>query len=124
MRYQRKYPLKYLVRFAIRRDKQKYNTFKEELISLEFIENLLQKQNNKCFWFNVKMDISPTNKFNIRNPLKITIDRLDVNRGYSKDNVVLSCYAANCGRANASVEDWIKIVEIIKEGLNLLNDKE
>jgi len=116
----RKHPLSYLVGMTIQRDKLKYKTPKNELITVEYIKKILKEQNNKCYWFNVEMDINPTSKFNIRNPLKITIERLDVTKGYSKDNVVLSSYAANCGRANASVEDWIKIITLIKQGLNLL----
>jgi len=114
----RKHPLSSLVNLTIQRDKLKHKTPKNELITVEFIKKLLEKQNNKCYWFNVEMDINPTKIFNIRNPLKLTIDRLNPNKGYSKGNVVLSCYAANCGRANASYDDWLKIVNLIKMGLN------
>lgn len=113
----RKHPFSSLVNSTVQRDKLKYKTPKNELITVEFVKELLKKQNNKCYWFNVEMDINPTKNFNIRNPLKLTVDRLNPNNGYTKDNVVLSCYAANCGRANASCEDWLKIVELIKIGL-------
>ena len=64
------------------------------------------------------MDINSSEKRQVRNPLKMTIDRLDCSKGYSKDNVVLCSYAANCGRGNCSIEDWIEIIQVIKVGLN------
>jgi hypothetical protein len=42
-------------------------------------------------------------------------------KGYSKSNVVLCCYGANCGRANCSIDDWKRIISIIRKGLNEKN---
>jgi hypothetical protein len=39
-------------------------------------------------------------------------------RELSLDNVVLTCYAANCGRGDCSVEIWDNIIKNIKNGLN------
>ena len=116
--YKKKHPLMYIVSGTIQRDIQKYKTSKNDLIDIKFIEELLEKQNNKCYWFNIEMDINSSNKKQIRNPLKMTIDRLDCKKGYSKDNVVLCTYAANCGRGNCDKDEWNGIVEIIKNGLN------
>jgi len=118
----KKYPLTFLFNTAIQRDKQKYNTPENELINIKFIEELIEKQNNKCYWFNIEMDINSSNKKQIRNPLKLTIDRLDCKKGYSKDNVVLCTYAANCGRGNCNIEEWNNIINIIKNGLNLKSE--
>lgn len=117
IKYKSLHPLTYVVSGTIQRDKQKYKTNKSQLITLSFIEDLVIKQNNKCYWFNVDMELNSFNTTQIRNPLKLTIDRLDCNKGYSKDNVVLSCYAANCGRANCSTNNWTEIINKIKNGL-------
>jgi hypothetical protein len=45
------------------------------MINVKFIEELLIKQNNKCFWFNIELEIDSIE--NSRNPAKLTIDRLD-----------------------------------------------
>lgn len=116
-KYKTLHPLMYIVSGTIQRDKQKYNTSQEQLIDLPFIENLLIKQNNKCYWYNIDLELNSYNETQIRNPLKLTIDRLNCKKGYSKDNVVLSCYAANCGRANCSIKQWINIINKIKNGL-------
>lgn len=115
-KYKRKHPLMYIVSGTIQRDKQKYNTSSTDIIDFKFIENLLKKQKNKCFWYNIDLEIDSIE--GSRNPSKLTIDRLDCNIGYTKTNVVLTCYAANCGRGDCPVEIWEKIIERIKEGLN------
>lgn len=115
-RYKRKNPLMYIVTGTIQRDKQKYQTSELDIINLEFIENLIKKQNNKCYWYNIELEIDSIE--GSRNPAKLTIDRLDCSKGYSKDNIVLTSYAANCGRGDCSVENWEKILKNIHDGLN------
>lgn len=87
-----------------------------------FIKELWKRQKGKCYWFNVDMSLEKVKKKNSKNPLKASIDRLDNSKGYTKDNVVLSCYAANCGRANCEVDEWEKIIGIIKDGINSRNN--
>ena len=114
-KYKRNNPLMYIVSGTIQRDKQKYQTSESDIINLKFIENLLKKQNNKCYWYNMELEIDSIE--GSRNPAKLTIDRLDCSKGYLKDNVVLTSYAANCGRGDCSVENWINIIKNIKYGL-------
>lgn len=80
--YKRKNPLMYIVAGTIHRDKLKYQTDKREIINLKFIEKLLKKQNNKCYWYNIELEIDSLE--GSRNPSKLTIDRLDCSKGYSK----------------------------------------
>jgi len=115
-KYKAKHPLMYIVSGTIQRDIKKYQTDKKEIIDLKFIKELLKKQNNKCYWFNIELEIDSIEGG--RNPSKLTIDRLNCAKGYSKDNVVLTCYAANCGRGDCPVEIWEKIIKNIKNGLN------
>ncbi|WP_299527619.1 hypothetical protein [uncultured Lutibacter sp.] len=114
-KYKKENELLYLVSNTIGRGKRKY---KDNDIDLKFIEELWIKQEGKCYWFNVDLQIESKKGKNTRNPLKVTIDRLDCTKGYTKKNVVLSCYAANCGRGNASVEEWLLIIKTIQNGLN------
>ena len=115
-KYKRKNPLMYIVSGTIQRDKQKYQSSEEYIIDLKFIKQLFKKQNGKCYWYNIKLEIDSIE--GSRNPSKLTIDRLDCTKGYTKENVVLACYAANCGRGDCSVENWKSIINNIKNGLN------
>jgi hypothetical protein len=78
-----------------------------------FILDLFEKQNKKCFWFDVPLIPSEINKY----PFQPSLDRLNRDIGYTEENVVLSCYAANIGR-NTSTQ------EIFKEFCNVLLKKD
>jgi hypothetical protein len=41
------------------------------------------------------------------------LDRLDRNKGYIKDNVVLTCYSANIGRNENDVETWKNFISTL-----------
>jgi hypothetical protein len=109
-----KNPLTFMTVNTLQRGKK----YKENDIDISFIEDLWSKQRGKCFWFNIDMSLDKVSKRYSRNPLKVTIDRLDNSKGYTRDNIVLCSYAANCGRANCTVKDWEKIIKLIKDGLS------
>ena len=113
--YKKNHPIMIATSSAIQRDRAKYHTPKDQLVDVKFIEELLVKQDGKCYWYNIKMDVDSIE--GSRNPLKVTIDRLDCNKGYSKDNVVLASYAANCGRGDCPKELWENIIKIIGNGI-------
>lgn len=78
-------------------------------IDVNYINELYEKQNGKCYWFNV--DLIPSN---IRkHPQQPSLDRLDNSKGYIKGNVVLSCYSANIGRNECELNTWISFLENI-----------
>lgn len=70
----------------------------------DFILKLFEKQNGKCFWYKVNLFPSEIEKF----PNQPSLDRLDRNKGYLKDNVVLASYAANIGR-NITSQDVFQV---------------
>ncbi len=69
-------------------------------IDVDYILELYEKQNQKCYWFGIKLEPSTVSKY----PAKPSIDRLDNNKGYVKGNVVISCMAANYGRNSCDAE--------------------
>lgn len=79
-----------------------------------FIEELYVKQNGKCFWFNV--DLKPSNI--AKYPFQPSLDRLDREKGYTRDNVVLACYTANIGRNTSTVEIFQEFIKELKKSLN------
>lgn len=79
-------------------------------ISEEFILELFEKQNGLCFWYGVPL--IPSNE--TKHPQKPSLDRLNCNVGYIKENVVLSCMAANIGRSTCDAkvfEDFCKLLK-------------
>lgn len=81
----------------------------ENNLKIEDVNDLYQKQNGLCYWFGIPLIPSEQKK----HPQQPSLDRLNGNKGYTKDNVVLSCYSANIGRNENDLETW-------KNFLNLL----
>lgn len=63
------------------------------VINSLFLTDLYEKQNGLCYWFNIPLDLTRKNGL-----LTPSLDRLDNNKGYSHDNVVLTSRFANLGR--------------------------
>lgn len=74
-------------------------------ISIEFLLELLSKQNNKCnisqqkLTFIIGQGIINTN---------VSIDRIDSNKGYAKDNIQLICYIVNIMKNNMTMKEFIQ----------------
>lgn len=69
-------------------------------IDVSYILELYEKQNQKCYWFGIKLEPSTVSKY----PAKPSIDRLDNDKGYVKGNVVITCMTANYGRNSCDAE--------------------
>lgn len=79
-------------------------------ITEEFILELFEKQNGLCYWYGVPLIPSIETRF----PQKPSLDRLDCNLGYVKENVVLSCMAANIGRSNCDASTFKNFCNLLK----------
>lgn len=78
-----------------------------------FLLELMESQDYRCHWTNVKLDLTFKNR--LRMP---TVDRVDNNKGYTQDNVVISSYFFNVGRNNATVEDCQEFILEFKNNLD------
>jgi hypothetical protein len=81
----------------------------EHTLTINDINEMLEKQNGLCYWF--KIPLIPSNKH--KHPQQPSLDRLDRHKGYTKNNVVLCCYSANIGRNENDLETWEKFLQLI-----------
>ena len=81
----------------------------EHTLTINDINEMLEKQNGLCYWF--KIPLIPSNKH--KHPQQPSLDRLDVSKGYTKDNVVLCCYSANIGRNENDLDTWTEFIKLL-----------
>jgi hypothetical protein len=104
----------------------------EHDIDYQFVSGLFETQNKKCFWFGFEMK----DFLKDMHPLQPSLDRIDNNKGYNKNNVVLCCLAANFGRSTNDIFSFIKCLndfnfeinfnlntESIKENIDVLQSR-
>jgi len=82
----------------------------ENNLTVEIINNIYEKQKGLCYWFNIPLIPTHTKK----HPQQPSIDRLDRNKGYTEDNIVLCCYSANIGRNETDLDIWLDFLKLLK----------
>ena len=82
---------------------------REHNLTVNDINEMYKNQNGLCYWF--KVPLIPSNK--PKHPQQPSLDRLDGNKGYTKDNVVLACYSANIGRNENNLETWKNLLNLL-----------
>ena len=69
----------------------RYQKVKDNYITPEYIQYLHNKQQNRCIYCAVFMDW-----INRKGENGLTVERVDVSIGHSKENCVLACLKCNC----------------------------
>lgn len=91
--------------------KRKYQSLEFD-ITKEYIKELYLKQDGKCAISNIPMTyISGSGK----HATNISIDRIDSNKGYTKDNVQLVCSHVNMMKSDLSLEELYSFCKSIVE---------
>jgi hypothetical protein len=80
----------------------------ENTLTVNDINEMFENQNGLCYWF--KIPLVPSDK--PKHPQQPSLDRLDRNKNYVKDNVVLTCYSANIGRNENDLETWETFIKL------------
>jgi hypothetical protein len=86
-------------------------------ITPEDLEEQFNKQNGCCYWLGIKLN--PEDIFKVNYPLAMSVDRVDNNLGYLKDNIVICCRLINLGRRNCPEDQFKKVIEQVKEQILL-----
>jgi hypothetical protein len=80
-------------------------------IDVNYILELYEKQNHKCYWYGIQLESSTISKY----PAKPSIDRLDNDKGYIKGNIVISCMAANYGRNSCDTQIFESFCKLLRK---------
>ena len=94
-----KYPIKFLLRDAKQHAKQRKREF--DLCEQDIIDQLF-KQNNNCAISGLSFS-----------KYKISLDRIDSNKGYTKDNIQLLTIQVNRMKSDFEVTDFIDVCKQI-----------
>ena len=87
----------------------------------EYLMELYNKQNGRCYYSGIKMEIAL--KGYIDNTNTLSIDRVDSSKGYIKENIVLCCDSVNTMKMKLKVSDFLNICkEIVKYQSLIEND--
>ena len=70
-------------------------------LSFNQIQEMKITQQNKCEISGIEL------QWKTKSPFMASIDRIDPNRGYTRDNVRLVCWIVNCGMNNFSFQDFL-----------------
>jgi hypothetical protein len=89
-------------------------------LTIEFLDTLYEKQNGKCYYTGRTLilpqkDVSFTDNLSSWN---VSVDRIDSNRGYYQDNVVLCVSDANMAKQSMTEKDFIDLCKDIAKTWN------
>lgn len=82
-------------------------------IDLEYMLKIYQKQNGLCFYSSEQLSWKPNHK-NV-----LSIDRIDSNKGYIKDNVVLCIWDINRMKQEFEINRFIEVCGIVAKNNHL-----
>jgi hypothetical protein len=95
------------------------NRGKEYDIDVEYLKEIWDNQKGKCPYTGVEMILKGYNKKDNNNPLfYASVDRIDSNKGYIKDNIQWVCKPINFLKNDFIHEDVITMCKIIQTHYN------
>lgn len=76
-----------------------------------------KKQDGRCFWFDIPLNMnllfSNYHEYIPKHPLAPSVDRIDDDKDYTIDNIVICCRLANFGRNTCPAEKFRDIVDVV-----------
>lgn len=103
--------LEYNISVIMKEVKRRANKYKREYdLDLQFLVELYNSQEGICPYSGCKMS------FDLHSYERLSLDRKDSNKGYTKDNVIWCCWIANNMKQDMTIEkmkDWISDIQKI-----------
>lgn len=78
--------------------------FKKPQIDKTYIKHLVRNSRCRCFWTGVKVDLVAHGNNN--NPWKVSLDRINNNKGYIRGNLNIASWGANRMRGNMPLSEF------------------
>jgi len=97
---------------ALSIEEHKQHIRKVDLTYKDLEDVWYNKQKEKCFWFDVKLN--PMWVLEKHHPLALSVDRLGIGNDYTKENIVISCRMANVGRGICDEEKFKEMIKYLK----------
>ena len=90
------------------------------LVTAEDLQEVWEDQGRLCYWFKIPLDFDLLYKDHPdwcrKHPLAPSVDKIDDEGDYTKDNIVISCRFANFGRNVYPFEKMQGLIELLTHG--------
>lgn len=89
---------------------------KRTRLTLQDIKNQWIKQKGKCVYSNVRLKLQHIyNKRRIKQYYQASIDRIDSNKGYTKENIQILSITCNRAKNDMAHREMVEFIKIIKK---------
>ena len=81
-------------------------------LTVQDLETMWLKQKGLCFYSGITMTFErwgTSSNMSTRSPYVPSLDRVDSNKGYTMENVVLCCWAVNVGKNNFPLQTYLDV---------------
>lgn len=83
-------------------------------LDVDYIKQLWENQNGKCFYTGLPMLLAAHNHLKEFKPDYASLDRIDSSKGYIKGNVKFVCLSINYAKNSFSEEDFVGFLKRLK----------
>ena len=105
---------------AATKNSKKWNPSKI-LITADDLEKQWEKQGKVCYWLKTPIDLELLFKSHPewypKHPGAPSVDRIDDNKDYTPDNIIITCRFANLGRNIYPYDRTIEFIEQLRQGM-------
>jgi hypothetical protein len=95
-------------------------------LTVQDLEDIWDAQDRRCGWLNMPLDFGVLHKsdpnYFPKHPLAPSVDRIDDDGDYTKDNVIICCRFANLGRNIYPADRMASLVNLIAENIKPIDE--